>query len=418
MGRAKEWMMEMEERGYGSPDIKYVCKDCFDDYAIQEFVNCNAEEVECDYCGTISKDEPIAAFLEDVIGYIMKGVIKEWGHPNQEGMSWCSREGGWQGSVIDDTWDLFCGIETISENDELMNDIIGTFNDHEWCKKNPYGETIDERLYYDWANFCRQVKYEVRYVFYRAPIEESSRLIEDNIPHTILDQLGNLVNELGLIKTLPAGNKFVRGRIHKPYEVLTTVKDLGPIQKEKSITPNRMSPTGIPAFYGSNDKTTAIKEIYNKEGLDHLVTTVTFQTMKNFKVLDLTVPLDIPSLFDENKWELRAPIIFIKSFIEDLSKEIKKDDREHIEYIPTQIVSEYFKLIFKDKTQEDSKNIKGILYPSARHEGGKSCVLFFQDTHCIQDDESKSESKSESEKWLKMISSTKETVNAKDEPGL
>jgi hypothetical protein len=56
-----------------------------------------------------------------------------------------------------------------------------------------------------------------------------------------------------------------------------------------------------------------------------------------------------------------------------------KDGREHIDYVPTQVVTEYFRHVFKDG---DGQPVKGILYPSARQDGGVCCVLFFEADQC------------------------------------
>jgi hypothetical protein len=47
-----------------------------------------------------------------------------------------------------------------------------------------------------------------------------------------------------------------------------------------------------------------------------------------------------PSLFDEQRRHLRAGLSFLHDFAADLAKPIEKDGREHIEYVPTQIVTE------------------------------------------------------------------------------
>jgi hypothetical protein len=65
-----------------------------------------------------------------------------------------------------------------------------------------------------------------------------------------------------------------------------------------------------------------------------------------------------------------------------LSKSIEKDGREHIEYVPTQIVTEFFRYPFS----EDNKiSIDGIIYPSSKNIGKKACVLFFDSNKCKEE---------------------------------
>lgn len=49
------------------------------------------------------------------------------------------------------------------------------------------------------------------------------------------------------------------------------------------------------------------------------------------------------------------------------------DGREHIEYVPTQIITEYFRYKFATKKIE---KIDGIIYPSSKDRRMNACVLF------------------------------------------
>jgi len=78
--------------GYSDVPDKHVCAECFDDYAIKEFINENADENKCSYCSNVS-DEPIAIALVEVVDFICQGINTEWENP-VESMGWESREGG------------------------------------------------------------------------------------------------------------------------------------------------------------------------------------------------------------------------------------------------------------------------------------------------------------------------------------
>ena len=103
-----------------------------------------------------------------------------------------------------------------------------------------------------------------------------------------------------------------------------------------------------------------------------------FETLENIHVLDLTNIPSVPSLFSPSRY-LRPILKFLHSFADDLSKPIKKDDRVHTEYVPTQIVTEYFRYSLH---REGGPLIRGILYPSSRAKGSISCVLFFTREEC------------------------------------
>jgi hypothetical protein len=375
---------------------KSVCDECFDDYAIKEFIKENASIKECDYCGKSSKESEIATSLHEIVEFMLEGIRYEWDEPGNC-VGW---EGGWVGAEVIDKYDLILEqLELEIENQQLFDDIVRSINIPEWCQRDPYNLPPGEEMFYNWEKFTEQVKHQIRYVFFRTRAEPRD-LYDRRQPYAILNEIGNVINDLDLIKTLPADTEFMRVRIDNK-RIKCKVNKLGPPPKHKAIYSNRMSPAGISMFYASTDEKTAIAETYNKKDkLKKYATIATFKTIKPFNILELTHLPDFPSLFDRDKRHLRAPLIFLRSFLRDFSKPIIKDGREHIEYVPTQIVTEYFRHIFRD---EGGNIIKGIIYPSSRRRNGKSCVLFFENKNCTQDNIA---SNIDDDKWLMMISSS------------
>jgi len=66
-------------------------------------------------------------------------------------------------------------------------------------------------------------------------------------------------------------------------------------------------------------------------------------------------------------------LLFIENFVTSISTPVKKDGSEHVEYVPSQVVSEYFAKVFRDALGEQ---IDGIVFPSAVRPGGRNVVLF------------------------------------------
>src|SRR2546422_504163 len=70
-----------------------------------------------------------------------------------------------------------------------------------------------------------------------------------------------------------------------------------------------MSPAGIPMFYGAEDEATAIAETYSPiPGKPAAVTVAKFRTARDAYVVDLTALPAFPSLFDDGRRHLRAPV--------------------------------------------------------------------------------------------------------------
>jgi RES domain-containing protein len=116
-------------------------------------------------------------------------------------------------------------------------------------------------------------------------------------------------------------------------------------------------------------------------GFVRTATRETLETARDMWVVDLTELAPFPSLFDEQRRHLRAGIAFLCDFVKDLAKPIKKDGREHIDYVPTQVVTEYLRHAFR---AEGGYRVKGVIYQSARKGQGKCCVLFARNKACCE----------------------------------
>ena len=329
--------------------------------------------------GETSDAGPIAAHIDNIIGFIFHGIQREYDDP-RNGVFWDSAEGGWIDANVFYTYELlFYEIGLDIENEELRDDIVNSIPQDEWCQEDPYGMRMQDEWYLDWKDFCDQVKHHVRYIFYRIKEGRINYFIVKREPHEILDQLAQFVRDLGVFKSLPKGTVIFRGRCNKGNKKFKNVDDLGPPKNPKQ--PSRMSPAGIPMFYGSMEENTALEEVRDRKA--KYITVASWKTLRKMKLMDLTNLPQIPSLFDTDKDNLRPPIIFLHSFLRNFAKPVPKDGREHIEYVPTQIVTEYFRHIFRD---EQGKPIQGIIYSSCFKPGFPIvCILEFVSEDCIQD---------------------------------
>lgn len=128
-------------------------------------------------------------------------------------------------------------------------------------------------------------------------------------------------------------------------------------------------------FYGAFEAATAEAETREPPGDTGRVLSVgRFEVARDLHILDLSVLPPIPSIFDEDMSALRPGLIFLRKFAEDVARPIEKDGREHIEYVPTQIVTEYFRRVF---TQPGEPALDGVVYRSSRADGA-CCVLFLR----------------------------------------
>lgn len=148
-----------------------------------------------------------------------------------------------------------------------------------------------------------------------------------------------------------------------------SARDLGTPRIEHSKQANRMSPAGIPMFYGASDSDTAIRETLGRATATH-VTAAAFAVGRTLSVIDLTnakLPL-IPSQFDIEKLPERDSIQFLHDFTRRLSEPIR-ETYEQVDYVPTQVLTEY--LLKAHARGEESAD--GLMYSSAIT--GKPCVV-------------------------------------------
>lgn len=138
-------------------------------------------------------------------------------------------------------------------------------------------------------------------------------------------------------------------------------------------------------FYGAFAEETAIAEVYDCPVKPKRIVSVgRFENLRALRLLDFTKLPSYPSIFNGQTQDERGPLRFLHHFVWDSTRGITKDGREHIEYVPTQVVTEFFRHILTDG---DGNHFDGLLYPSAKHEGGICCVIFFSNEDCTQNRE-------------------------------
>ncbi len=390
MGHAKEQWIRQTELGYSNVPNKTVCAECISDYALKAFIKEEANEYKCSYCSKES-GEPIAVALVQLVDYICECIHTEWVDP-AGCMWWDSAEGGYHGASVYTGYELVMyEIEELYETDnmELLEDIASSLDDSSWCQRDPYGLRDEEALIYSWEHFSNLVKHKVRYNFSRFDDEEQRKYDPDRTPVSkvldrIADEILGLAECYELIVSLKKDCMIFRARVHKKDEPLSTAKDLCAVPLDKAKYSNRMSPAGIPMFYGALDADTAYQEIMDetKDNKDKVVYIATFKALRPMMALNLGNLPEVPSIFNREKNHLRSSIIFLHSFSREISKPINKDGFEHIEYVPTQVFTEYTKHFFRFG---DHGSIDGILYPSSKHDGGVSCVLFIENEQCCDE---------------------------------
>ena len=376
MGQASQRQIANYERGYTDDIDKNVCGRHFENIGIIKYVHEHGASGTCSYCDEDSPDAVVIA-LSDLLEHIVQCLYLEFANPDDAGVSYESREGGYLHDEIYDTHELLGEqVDLYIEDDDLWEDITGSITNEVWCPRRPYELNEGDELVYTWNYFASILKHESRYVFFKTDFI----VLEERLkPYEVLDEIGKLIYKLKLYRTLSEDAPlfptvdFYRARQHRGKDKVNSAKTLGPPPKEWAIA-NRMSPAGISMFYCSDTRETALAETLDPTNKgSRYISVGIFQNTRDLRIIDLTNLPEV-SLFDEEKNSHYQGMQFLHRFVRDVIKPITRDGREHIEYVPTQVVTEYFRYVFSTQYKIE---INGIKYPSSKMKGSSCYVLFF-----------------------------------------
>lgn len=269
---------------------------------------------------------------------------------------------GWDGNFLEDV------IECLDPN------IYWTVhNEGDWS-------SVDRKdaLLFGWDDFKNQVLTKTRYFFQNHVEDEYEAMRGDSVPiNKVMEVLGEICSKSGMLKLVEPGTEFYRVRVSKNKQNYETFDELG-VPPHEITNAGRMNPAGIPYFYVAFDKETACAEVLS-ESVDFCL--AKFVNTVPIPVIDFTKQLEIPSIFDLGKTKERQNQLFLRDFINDLIKPVEKNNREHVEYVPTQVVSEFFRYVFID---ENGDSIKGLVYPSVKNLEGVNLAVFESDNDFLQ----------------------------------
>lgn len=373
MGRAKQRWIELEAQNIGSVPDKNLCVKHIDDNVIKRFIRNNYKDGYCDYC----EKEVKVVSLEDLLGFMMLGISNFYEDAGNY-MGYNGREGGYLGETFDPNELIqdHVGLET--DSFELTEDIVNSIEDIAWSEPDMYYDTERDELMYQWGSFKNLIKHKSRYLF-----QQNKSSNDSKNAFTILKEVGKITKSLNLIKKIDKGTIIYRCRQHHSSKVINEKGRLVAPPEEYAIYPNRFSPSGISMLYSAFDPMTAFLETISREDKKKDSITISrFELKKEIYVIDFNRLPKLPSIFDYKKVKKTHYLIrFLYDLVKDFTKEIKKDGKEHIEYVPTQVVTEYFRYPFNKNRQNI---IEGIVYPSSKNKSESSSVIFWNNEECLE----------------------------------
>jgi hypothetical protein len=402
MGYFSDQMIhEAEQRlRLGGLEGKKVCSRCFGDPHLSNLIEENANADACDYCR--DKGAGVQATdLSTVLEYMLPQIDLEYDRADEA----LPRDPETKGRMFpEDEMDtrtmleMEIGLELPrDDNGALMEDIAEAMPEQDWCYRDPLIELPAERVGNSWEAFKTVVTHRRRFFL----LQYEDRDLDYDLTwgaaaYTIPELLKRIAQyslDHGLVMKMEAKTPWVRCQWMAPGERNFDARRMGPPPYERATLPNRMSPVGVPMFYGAIDRETALAEIADKPGR---FAAGTFITTRDVLVLDVRKAPEVPSLFDAENAKDRPIAEFMKSFIEDFRKSIDREEKPHIDYLPTQVITEYFRTLV---TGPKKQPIEGVLYSSTKN-GRDAIVLFAENGDVVggADDEL-----SDKDQWLEMV---------------
>lgn len=381
-GRSSYWIVtspietEMSEsvEGYSEFDGdigSFVCGRCIGDGELRAFIRANAVSKECSFCGRRSMAKLIAADANSIASLVEAYVLDEY-EDAAEHVPYESAEGGYQARTMTTDELLTEEVGLWCENEKVLEFIIDTLPDYAWVQRDFFSLSPYDELKYGWDGFADAVKHKTRYLFFPPRKGDDDWPNEGIRPEAMLRELGGVLRLVHAVRKLKAGTLLYRIRVHKATEQPTSLEDLGPPPSDAAIYANRMSPAGISMLYAAEDEATAVAEIASASTGRTDATLATFRLLEDFKIVDLVRLRPIRLFTEDLSRRERAQLRFAHAFAREVSKKVAKDGREHIEYVPTQIVTEYLRFRFRYGRQP----VRGLRYRSSQEQNGVNVALF------------------------------------------
>jgi hypothetical protein len=354
----------------------YICDSCIHDSELQKTIKLNRVDEGCSFC----EQRPplvITAPLECVLDHIEEVVVEDYDDA-EKNLPYDKNDG-----YLGDTWDttellqeeFSLDVSNCGDADRLLKCIVDWLGYRVWSRRDPYSLTPTQESRYSWDSFSELVKHKQRFFFehINASINGSHIHYDGMQAREILDRIWDYATGLELFRTVGPGDRIFRARynsVNSPYQ---SPDDLGPPPADISTTQNRMSPAGIPMFYASDDPETALAEIQSTQGV---YSVGEFEFLREAVLLDLAgLPPDYGPFWrisDAVEFDPRWPLRFLHHVAVRIAEPIIGSNRVNIDYIPTQVMTEYVRY----RGISDEQQVDGIAWNSSVKPGGVSYVFF------------------------------------------
>lgn len=311
-----------------------VCQECFKDEELRKEVQNESSEVGvCDVCGTrgpVVDLDHFADFFQDVLELFSKA-------PNAQFTVL---------EIVQNNWGIFSSVKS---GEKILNEIISNAGiGISLSDKVDYTASLQKKIDI-WKEIKEKLKTQFRFFI------DCDELDRTNFIEPVLN--------------IPKGTLLYRARIPESGKKRITSQKMSCPPKDKA-TAGRANPVGIPYLYLCHDINTTFYEV--RAGFLDKVCVGQFEVVRDLKIVDFDFAFPLyPSYIDDDMDHWHNKVVkfeVLKEIRKDLSKPLTRYDTE-LEYVPTQWICEYCKMIGAD----------GISFASSLDKNGINYVLFNQD---------------------------------------
>lgn len=360
---------------------KYVCTHCLSEPAIQHFIQNHPAHKPCSYCD--STNRPCSS-IDVVVEYVLECISTEFEEAVHR-TPYDGSDGGYQVETFD-TYELLYSVAPIEAHDEVFKDIVSEIGDETWVESFDPSPEFYYRM--GWARLVNATRKRRFTAVLDTPEVGSLDAEESASPQTSIKYILKAFESFSCVQALPSDTIMYRVRRSKNPEPLDSATEMGSPPADKATQANRMSPVGVSMFYGALDAETANNETAPK-GKDQktkpYVHIAEFVASRTLFLVDFIKILNTSISLYENKKEQRAQLRLLHNLVRQFSKPLTDNANEHLEYLPTQIITEYFRYCFKS----NGRPVDGIIYKSSvgvNGAGSKCVVLFVENDNCVEKD--------------------------------
>ncbi len=340
---------------------KYVCSSCFGDQDLKAWIRDAGERRGCDYCN--GYDSPTCK-LDEICVHIESCLKEVYGFAIDQ-LPYESAEGGYIGT----TWTTYeILVEEVGlslprdRKDRLFHAILGRLTEETWCEYDWLSLDYDEALRSSWDRFCETVKHRRRFFFHAVGPDDR----DSYTPASLLEAIVRISEGMNLVRELVTGTRLWRARPDIPRGRRVVAADFGPPPERFALQSNRMNPPGIPMLYLASNAKTALLETRAEESR-----VGQWVAERPLRILDLRRLPQVPGIFSHADRTNRLALSFLHDFAGDIMIPVERDQRVHVDYLPSQVVTEYVRdYVF------DGGNVDGIAYGSTVHRSGWNVAMF------------------------------------------